>query len=46
MAFDLAPPHMTGPYRPVEVEAGHWLVQEAPDAVASEALAHLGSNPI
>ena len=46
MAFDLAPPHMTGPYRTVEVDAGHWLVQEARDAVAGEAFAHLGTNPI
>ena len=37
---------MTGPYRFVELDAGHWLVQEEPERVTSEILAHLRANPI
>lgn len=37
---------MTGPYRLVELDAGHWLVQEAPGRIASEILAHLRGNRI
>ena len=35
---------MTGPYRFVELHAGHWLVQEAPDQVAHEIATHLARN--
>ena len=46
MTVELAAPHMTGEYRVVEVEAGHWLAQEAPDVVASETLVHLRAHPL
>ena len=36
--------HMTGPYRFVELDAGHWLVQEAEERVGEEILSHLRSN--
>lgn len=35
---------MTGPYRFVELDAGHWLAQEAPDRVADEVVVHLARN--
>ncbi len=34
--------HASGPYRFVELEAGHWLAQQEPERVASEVLEHLG----
>jgi hypothetical protein len=37
---------MRGPYRVVELEAGHWLAQEAPDRVHDEVLAHLRANAL
>ncbi|KAA0239256.1 alpha/beta hydrolase [bacterium] len=37
---------MTGPYRLVELDAGHWLMQEAPGRVTAEILAHLQANRI
>ena len=36
--------YMKGPYRLVELNAGHWLAQEAPDRVHDEILIHLRSN--
>lgn len=38
--------YMTGPYRFVEMDAGHWLIQEQEDQVTNEILKHLQSNPI
>ncbi len=38
--------YMKGPYRPVELEAGHWLAQEEPGRVHDEILRHLRSSPI
>jgi pimeloyl-ACP methyl ester carboxylesterase len=35
---------MKGPYRLVELNAGHWLVQEEPERVHEEILTHLRSN--
>ncbi|MYE82539.1 MAG: alpha/beta hydrolase [Gammaproteobacteria bacterium] len=35
------PPLMDGPYRLVELDAGHWLIQQAEAAVLRETLAHL-----
>ena len=35
------PPLMDGPYRLVELDAGHWLIQEAEADVLRETLAHL-----
>ncbi|HEY8173561.1 MAG TPA: hypothetical protein VIH21_10795, partial [Dehalococcoidia bacterium] len=37
-ALDGAMPMMKGEYRVVELDAGHWLAQEAPDRVANEVL--------
>jgi pimeloyl-ACP methyl ester carboxylesterase len=37
---------MKGPYRFVELDAGHWLIQEAPGRVTEEILAHLRANPL
>jgi pimeloyl-ACP methyl ester carboxylesterase len=36
--------HMTGPYTFVELDAGHWLIQEAAERVTGEILEHLRSN--
>jgi len=36
--------YMKGPYRLVELNAGHWLIQEEPDRVHGEILGHLKSN--
>ena len=46
MSVDLAPEYMTGPYRVVELDAGHWLAQELPERVAGEVLAHVQANPL
>jgi len=43
---ELAEPYMRGPYRVVELQAGHWLAQQKPDEVASAVLEHLRANPI
>jgi pimeloyl-ACP methyl ester carboxylesterase len=37
---------MKGPYRLVELNAGHWLIQEEPERVHEEILTHLRSNPL
>ena len=39
------PPLMAGPYRLAELDAGHWLIQEAEEAVLNETLAHLRQFP-
>src|SRR5512133_3536869 len=39
-------PLMKGPYRVVRPVGGHFIVDEQPDAVAKEALAHLRAYPI
>lgn len=44
MSVDLAAPLMTGEYRVVELDAGHWLIQERFDAVAGEVVSHLGRH--
>ncbi|MCF8256411.1 MAG: alpha/beta fold hydrolase [Flavobacteriales bacterium] len=36
--------YMKGPYRLVELEATHWLVQEAPEPCTQEIMAHLAST--
>ena len=38
--------YMKGPYRLVELDAGHWLIQEEPGSAYNEILAHLKSNRI
>lgn len=45
-ANEEAAKYMTGPYRFVELDAGHWLIQEATDRVIAEILQHLRANPI
>ena len=40
-----SPPLMAGPYRLAELDAGHWLIQEAEEAVLNETLAHLRQFP-
>lgn len=40
-AIERAADLMTGPYRLVELDAGHWLVQERPVEVRDEVLRHL-----
>lgn len=36
--------YMKGPYRLVELNAGHWLIQEEPESVYNEILVQLKSN--
>ncbi|MEO6043787.1 MAG: alpha/beta hydrolase [Tepidiformaceae bacterium] len=36
--------YMKGPYRFVELDAGHWLIQEKPDEVIAEVTGHLKAN--
>lgn len=38
--------YMTGPYRLEELDAGHWLIQEAPERIIAETLRHLRANPV
>ena len=38
--------YMTGPYKFVELDAGHWLVQEETERVIDEVLQHLRANPV
>ena len=45
-AVERAAQYMKGPYRLVELNAGHWLVQEAPERVHDEILRHLRANPL
>lgn len=40
-SVDRAAPYMVGPYRVLALEAGHWLVQEQPQAVCRAVLEHL-----
>lgn len=37
---------MRGPYRFVELDAGHWLMQEAGDVCCREIVAHVRAHPI
>lgn len=43
---EAAAAYMKGPYRFVELDAGHWLVQESFDRVRDEILAHLRAFPM
>ncbi len=43
-AITAAADYMKGPYHFVELDAGHWLAQEAPNRVAEEVVAHLARN--
>jgi pimeloyl-ACP methyl ester carboxylesterase len=44
VAVEQTAQYMKGPYRLVELNAGHWLVQEEPERVHEEILTHLRSN--
>lgn len=46
MCVDNAARYMTGPYRRVDLDAGHWLVQEQPEQVRDEVLRHLKENAL
>ena len=41
---DATPPLMAGPYRLLELDAGHWLIQEATDVVLRETLGHIEAH--
>ncbi|MDA0366238.1 MAG: alpha/beta hydrolase [Chloroflexi bacterium] len=45
-ANEETPQYMRGPYRFVELDAGHRLLEEQPEAVISEVLAHLCAHPV
>lgn len=38
--------YMCGPYNLIELDAGHWLVQEQPERVRGEILRHLKAYPL
>lgn len=38
--------YMKGPYKFVELDAGHWLIQEKPDEVIAEVTGHLKANAL
>ena len=44
VAIERTVQYMKGPYRLVELNAGHWLVQEEPERVHDEILRHLRTN--
>jgi len=44
VAIEQTAQYMKGPYRLVELNAGHWLAQEEPEHVHDEILTHLRSN--
>jgi len=46
VAIERTAQYMKGPYRLAELDAGHWLVQEAPERVHDEILGHLRANPL
>jgi len=37
-------PYVTGPFQAVELQAGHWLMEEAPEQVIPPVLAHLAAS--
>src|SRR4029450_2102501 len=43
-AVDLTPDYVVGPYDVVELDAGHWLPETEPDAVADAILARVLST--
>jgi pimeloyl-ACP methyl ester carboxylesterase len=44
MSVDLAAEYMTGHYRVVELDAGHWLMQEQSEAVTTAVIEHLAEH--
>jgi pimeloyl-ACP methyl ester carboxylesterase len=45
-SVDGAAGYMKGPYRRVDLDAGHWLIQERPDECRTEILSHLRENAL
>ncbi|MCS5570464.1 MAG: alpha/beta hydrolase, partial [Pseudomonadales bacterium] len=43
---DATPPLMSGPYRLIELDVGHWLIQEAEAKVLSEITDHIRAFPV
>jgi len=46
VAIERTAQYMKGTYRLVELNAGHWLVQEEPERIHDEILQHLQANPL
>ena len=46
VCVEAAAAYMTGPYRVVALDAGHWLAQEKPDEVRDAVIEHLRAHPI
>jgi len=44
-SIDATPALMSGYYRLLELDAGHWLIQEAEDAIADAVITHLRTFP-
>lgn len=44
VAIDAQQHYMTGPYRKVELDAGHWLLTDQPREVSASVLQHLATN--
>jgi pimeloyl-ACP methyl ester carboxylesterase len=42
---DGTPPYMKADYRLVELDAGHWLIQQDPERVVNETMAHIRAHP-
>ena len=43
---EATPPLMSGPYRLIELDVGHWLIQEAETEVLREITNHIGAFPV
>jgi hypothetical protein len=43
---ELGEAYMAGPYRLAELDAGHWLIQQDPERVGDEVVAHLKAYPL
>jgi pimeloyl-ACP methyl ester carboxylesterase len=43
---ELGEAYMAGPYRLAELDAGHWLIQQDPQRVGDEVVAHLKAYPL
>ena len=41
VAIDAMSEYMRGPYRRIELDAGHWLMEDERERVVAEMLAHL-----
>ncbi len=43
---ELQPQFATGPFEEVELDAGHWLIQEEPEEVVNAVMAHLRAQAL